>query len=174
MGKISKLLHLKGLKRKYNLFLVNKRYCGAKDFEKKRRLLNAIGYEIGEGTKIVGPIECYGKLKIGENCWIGKNFKVNGNGTVEIGNNCDIGPEVTFQTGGHLIGTPERRAGEGVAYTQSVGDGTWIGGRVTVVGDTRVGNSCVVAASACVVKSTPDNVLVGGVPAKVIKELGND
>ena len=84
MGKISKLLHLKGLKRRYNLFLVNKRYCGAKDFEKKRKLLNAIGYEIGEGTKIVGPIECYGKLKIGENCWIGKNFKVNGNGAVEI------------------------------------------------------------------------------------------
>lgn len=171
MNKFSKLLHLYGLKRKWALFRVNNRLAGPKHFEKKRKLLNSIGYQIGEGTKIVGPIECYGKLTIGKNCWIGKNLKVNGNGCVVIGDNCDIAPEVTFQTGGHLIGTAERRAGEGVSFNQTVGGGTWIGGRATILNETHIGNACVIAACACVTKDVPDNTLVGGVPAKPIRSL---
>lgn len=158
-------------KRRFIIFLVNHIYCGTNNFEKKRKLLNSIGYEIGEGTKIVGPIYCTTSLRIGKNCWIGKNFMCNGNGSVTIGDNCDIAPEVIFQTGGHIIGSAERRAGEGVRFNQKVGKGTWIGGRVTIIGDTEIGNSCVVASCACVNKNVPDNMLVGGVPAKVIKEL---
>ena len=137
-------------------------------------LLNKIGFEIGENTKIVGPIFCSGKLKIGENCWIGKNLKVNGNGNVVIGSNCDIAPEVTFQTGGHLIGSMERRAGKGMIFSQTVGDGSWIGGRVTILNNTKIGKSCVVAGCACVTKDVPDNSLVGGVPAKIIRSLSDD
>lgn len=114
MNKIEKILHLKGIKRKIVLFLVNKIFVGTRYFEIKRILLNSIDYKIGNNTKIVGPIECTGNLIIGKNCWIGKNLKVNGNGTVIIGNNCDIAPEVTFQTGSHKIGNANRRAGEGV------------------------------------------------------------
>lgn len=170
---IAKLLHLKGLRYKVNTFLVNKVYAGTKPryFEKKRRLLNKIGYEIGEGTKIVGPVYCTGKLKIGKNCWIGKNLTVDGDGCVTIGDNCDIAPEVSFQTGGHLIGDSSRRAGEGIINDITVGNGCWIGARATVVNNIKIGNSCVVASCACVTKDIEDNLLVGGVPAKVIKEL---
>lgn len=119
---------LRGLKRRYHLFLINHLYAGTHFFEKKRRLLNSLGYEIGENTKVVGPIECTGTLIVGKNCWLGKNLKVNGNGRVVIGDNVDIGPEVTFQTGGHKIGTADRRAGEGCIFSQSVGSGTWLGG----------------------------------------------
>lgn len=174
MNRIIKFFHLYGAKRALCLFLVNKVFVGATHFEKKRVLLNSIGFEIGENTKVVGPIECYGKLKIGQNCWIGKNFKVNGNGSVVIGNNCDIAPEVTFQTGGHIIGSPERRAGKGLTYTQSVGDGTWIGGRVTILNETNIGKSCVIAGCACVTKDVGDCTLVGGVPAKIIRSLEDD
>lgn len=174
MSNLAKALRLSSIKRRLNLYLVNHVLVGTKHFEKKRRLLNSIGYEIGEGSKIVGPIECYGKLIIGKNCWIGKNLTINGNGTVIIGDNCDIAPEVTFQTGGHLIGSPERRAGEGQIFKQTVGNGTWIGGRATICNDIDIGNSSVVAGCACVTKSVPDNVLVGGVPAKVIRSLQND
>ena len=155
-------------------FAVNHIYKGPSHFEKKRKLLNKIGYKIGEGTKIVAPIECTANLEIGENCWIGKNFKVNGNGTVKIGNNCDIAPEVTFNTGGHDIGAPERRAGEGKVFVQSVGNGTWIGARSTIVNNTCIGNSCVVAACSCVVKDIADNSLVAGVPAKLIRMLSDN
>lgn len=155
-------------------YLINNIFCGTKYFEIKRKLLISIGYDIGEGTKVVGPIECTTFLKIGKNCWIGKNFICNGNGSVEIGNNCDIAPEVTFQTGGHLIGSVERRAGKGLKYNQSVGDGTWIGGRSTIIGETSIGKSCVVAGCACVISDVENSVLVGGVPAHVIRKLDND
>ena len=155
-------------------FLVNHIYSGStkdRTFEKKRKLLNAIGYQIGKDTKIVGPIYCTAKLTIGNNCWVGKNFFVNGNGSVEIGDNCDIAPEVAFQTGGHLIGSAERRAGTGANHSIKVGNGTWLGARSTIVNSVSIGNSCVVAACSCVVKDVPDNCLVGGVPAKIIREL---
>lgn len=171
MNKIVQLLHLRGIKRRVYLYLVNHVYVGTRKFEKKRKLLNSIGFFIGENTKIVGPIECSGNLIVGKNCWIGKNFKVNGNGTVKIGDNCDIAPEVTFQTGGHIIGESKRRAGKGVNFSQSVGDGTWIGGRTTVIGNSNIGAGCVIAGCACVNRDVEDNSLVGGVPAKLIRKL---
>ena len=177
MSKIKKLLHLQGLHYKWVLFRVNKQFSGTKTktFEKKRKLLNKLpNFDIGTGTKIVGPIEVTGKLIVGENCWIGKNLRVNGNGTVTIGDNCDIGPEVTFQTGGHEIGDSKRRAGVGQVFVQLVGNGTWIGGRSTILGNTTVGAGCVVAGCACVVKDVPDNTLVGGVPARIIREITDE
>ncbi len=163
-------MRLVGKKRMVN-WLVNKVFVGTRSFEKKRMLLNSIGYKIGENTKIVGPIECTGTLIVGKNCWIGKNFKVNGNGTVIIGDNCDIGPEVTFMTGGHEIGTSQRRAGQGFNITQTVGNGVWIGGRATIVNKVHIGDSSVIAACACVVKDVEKSTVVGGVPAKLIRSL---
>jgi len=58
--------------------------------------------------------------------------------------------------------------------SQTVGNGVWIGGRVTVVGNTTIGNSSVVAACACVVRDVEANTLVGGVPAKIIRRLENE
>lgn len=161
------------IKRKTVMFLVNHVLVGTRPcfFEYKRRLLNSLGYSIGKETKIVGPIECNTKLVIGEECWVGKNLKVNGNGSVEIGNRCDIGPEVTFQTGGHIIGNTERRAGMGKTYSQKVGNGVWIGGRVTIIGNTILDDGCVIAGCACVVKNVAENNLVGGVPARMIRRL---
>lgn len=176
MERIFKLLHLRGILHRVFLFLVNKVLAGTTPgyFEIKRKMLNFVGFKIGERTRIVGPIECTGQLTIGSDCWIGKNLKVNGNGVVNIGDRCDIAPEVTFQTGGHEIGNCQRRAGEGRKFTQNVGNGVWIGGRVTIIGNTTIGDSSVIAGCACVVHDVESNVLVGGVPAKVIRRLDND
>ena len=165
-------MHLIGKKRLVS-WLVNNIYVGTRFFGMKRSLLKSIGYKIGENVKIVGPIECTGTLIVGDNCWIGKNFKVNGNGTVVIGNNCDIGPEVTFMTGGHEIGTSQRRAGQGFNTIQTVGNGVWIGGRATIVNKVHIGDSSVIAACACVVQDVDKNTLVGGVPAKKIRSIEN-
>lgn len=170
------MIWINGIKYRIVMFLVNRvlsqRSRGF--FETKRRLLNSIGYHIGEGTRIVGPIEANGHLTIGKNCWIGKNLRINGNGYVVIGNNCDIAPEVTFQTGGHKIGDASRRAGEGLIFSQRIGNGVWVGGRTTFVGNTAIGDASVIAACACVVSDVESNSLVGGVPAKLIRRLEND
>ncbi len=159
------------LKRRYALFLVNHLYCGTRFFSRKRSLLRFAGFAVGEGTRIVGPVFCTGELRIGKDCWIGRNFSVDGNGTVSIGDNCDLGPNVSFETGGHEIGSPERRAGSGITFSQSVGNGTWIGANSTIIGNTRIGNSCVIGACACVNKDVPDHTLAGGVPAKRLRSL---
>lgn len=89
------------------MFLVNTVFAGSTRpmaFRLKRALLRSIGYRIGENTKIVGPIFCTGTLMIGSDCWIGRNFKVHGNGTVILGDRLDVGPEVTFVTGTHEVG----------------------------------------------------------------------
>lgn len=167
---------LGGLKRRWVTFRVNHTLAGtkAKHFEKKRRLLNSLGHEIDEGTRIVGPVFCTGKMIIGKNCWIGRCLTVNGNGTVRIGDNCDVAPEVGFQTGGHLIGSAQRRAGEGFNKDITVGNGCWLGARSTLLAGVTVGNGSVVASCACVNKDIDENVLAGGVPAKEIRKLGND
>ncbi len=166
-------MKLKTLKRYTAIYLVNHVLAGTRSFAAKRRLLRSAGYDIGEGTKVVGPVFCTGRLSIGANCWIGRNFTVNGNGSVTIGDNCDLAPDVTFCTGGHKVGSHERRAGQGESYDISVGSGVWIGIRATVLGNTAIGDGSVVAACACVTWDVPADSLVAGVPAKIVKEYKN-
>lgn len=165
---------LAGMKNRLYGFLVNHVYAGTRHFEKKRVLLQKMGHSIGQGTKIVGPVFCTGKLRIGQNCWIGKNLTVNGNGTVTIGDNCDIAPEVTFQTGTHEIGTHQRRAGAGSNRDIHVGSGCWLCVRSTVLGGVRIMDGSVVAACACVTADVEENTVTGGVPAKTIRKLTDD
>ena len=48
------------------------------------------------------------------------------------------------------------------------------GGNVTITPGVDIGNNVVVAAGAVVIKDVPDNCMVGGVPARIIREIEND
>jgi len=167
---------LRGIKKRVALFLVNILFCGTKPYfwNIKRNLLNWAGYSIGENTKIVGPLRIFCNLKIGDNCWVGTDFTVHGNGTVIIGNSCDIAPDVIFLTGSHKIGDSRRRAGEGLNYEIKKGDGVWIGARSTILGNIEIGSGCIIGACSLVNKSFSDNKMIAGIPAQVIKELPSD
>ena len=52
-----------------------------------------------------------------------------------------------------------------------IGSNCWIGSKVTVLDGVTVGNGCVIAAGAVLTKSFPDHVVIGGVPAKILKEI---
>jgi acetyltransferase-like isoleucine patch superfamily enzyme len=164
-------MHL--IKRKIALIVVNNILCGARPsfFPLKRNILNWGGFQVGTESKVVGPIRSYGILIIGSNVWIGANLTLIGNGTVEIEDNCDIAPGVTFLTGGHEIGDRIRRAGHGITTNIRVRKGSWIGARTTVSGNIEIGEACVVAAGAVVTKNIENNKLIAGVPAKVIRNL---
>lgn len=166
-------MKIKTIKRMLAMFCVNHVLAGTALFGLKRRLLRAAGCQIGKNSKIVGPIHSSATLIVGENCWIGRNLTVHGNGTVVIGDNCDLGPEVMFLTGGHSIGDRCRRAGAGEVYTITVGHGCWIGARATIGRNVTLGPGTVVAACGCVMADVPEHTLVGGVPARKIKELNH-
>ena len=171
---VMKLFHLRGVQYHINMWLVNHLFVGTKPrwFNIKRNLLNRLpNFNIGENTKIVGPIICNGTLVIGDNCWIGRNFIVNGNGQVSIGDNCDVAPDVAINTGGHNIGNAQRRAGKGVITNISIGNGCWLCTRCTIVNEVKVGDGCVLLPCSCVTKDVLSNTMVGGIPAKIIKSL---
>lgn len=157
------------LKRRAVFFLVNRIFVGTRAYSVKRRLLTSIGISIGQDTRVVGPLYCTGRLTIGQACWVGRGFRVEGNGEVRIGDQCDIAPDVTFYTGGHELGDRTRRAGTGQHCIQTVGDGSWLCARVTVCNTVSIGRGCVIAACACVVSDVADDTMVGGLPAKPIR-----
>ncbi len=161
------------IKRTFFRGLSNHLFCGTHFFAVKRALLTASGLRIGNNTKIVGPIH-FGNasdISIGEGCWIGKNLSIHGDGKVVIGDRCDLAPDVSILTGSHRIGDPSRRAGEGISFSITVGDGCWIGSGARITGHTDIGTGSVIGACALVNKSIQPNVVVAGVPAKIIREL---
>lgn len=162
-------------KKKCVLCIINHVFKGTRPifYPLKRNLLNWAGFRIGKNTRVVGPIFCTADFSVGDNCWIGRNMSIDGNGFVEIGNNCDIAPNVQFYTGSHVIGNEIRRAGKGYNTRIKVGNGCWLGAASIVLPGVKIGNSVVVAAGSVIVASTPfmNDILIGGVPAKVIKIL---
>ncbi len=139
--------------------------------------LRLAGFDIGHGTviwetpRITGAGDLYARLHIGKFCWINVGTFFNLGGKITIGDRVGIGHEVMFLTDTHAIGGAERRAGAVHALPITIGDGVWIGARATILPGVTIGAGAIIAAGSLVAKDVPANVLAGGVPAKVIKEL---
>lgn len=144
-------------------------------FYSKRRILNLAGLDISPRVRICSSAKfmTLSQIIIGEGTWIGHEFlAVGGKAKIDIGKECDIAPRVTFATGTHeldLEGT--RIAGAGSSNEIKIGDGTWICTNVTILGGSSIGRKCVIAAGSTVRGHFPNNVLIGGVPAKIIRQL---
>lgn len=124
---------------------------------------------IGSRTKILRGAEWTGPVSIGSGCYVNRDSYIRVN--VTIGNNVNIGPFVSLMTDDHEIGDSGRRAGKNKFPPIVVEDGVWIGANVTVVGGVTIGAGAVVAAGALVNGDVAPNTLVGGVPARHIKDL---
>ncbi len=116
----------------------------------------------------------------GKNIFVGENFLANYNvvildiAPVIIGDYVMIGPNALITTVNHPLSPKGRRQHLGIAKKVTIGNDVWIGGNVTILPGVNIGNNVVIAAGAVVTKDVPDNTLVGGVPAKFIKNLEND
>ena len=116
----------------------------------------------------------------GKNIHVGENFLANYNVTildiapVHIGDYVMIAPNTLITTVNHPEKPMGRRKHLGIAKPVTIGNDVWIGANVTILPGVTIGNNVIVAAGAVVSKDVPDNVMVGGVPAKVIKQIEND
>lgn len=90
---------------------------------------------------------------------------------MRIGDNVNIGHDCLILSVDHEIGTRWRRAGFSTNLSVEIGDGAWIASRVTLLPGIKVGSGAVVAAGAVVASDVPQNTLVGGIPAKVLRKL---
>ncbi len=143
------------------------------DYEAQYAYLQKMLGSVGEKVWIGKTFNCDN----GKNIHIGYNFTGNYNLTildireVRIGNNVMIGPNTLISTVNHPMNAVGRRKHLGIAKPVIIGDDVWIGGNCTILPGVTIGNNVVVAAGAVVTKDVPDNSLVGGVPAKLIREL---
>ena len=113
----------------------------------------------------------------GYNIKFGKKFYANHNltildvNTVTFGDNVMCGPNVQIYTAGHPLDATERISGLEFGKPIVIGDNAWIGGGAIILPNITIGNNVVIAAGSVVTKDIPDNVVVGGNPAKIIKKL---
>jgi maltose O-acetyltransferase len=140
-------------------------------------LYRAFGISIGPHTTILGPIRFawYGDIacnvKIGQSCLISRDVTLDPTAEIRIGDRVIMGPEVSFITATHEISEPSQRAGAYRGVPITIGDGVWIGARVTILPGVHVGSGAILAAAAVVTRDVPANVIVGGVPARVLRVL---
>jgi maltose O-acetyltransferase len=110
-------------------------------------------------------------LEIGERTSVNTPCIWDINGRITIGSRVGIGPESLFITGTHEIGPPVERRGECISADITIGDGVWIGARVTILPGVRIGAGAVIGACALVNRDVEPNTLVAGVPARLVRRL---
>ena len=110
----------------------------------------------------------------GKNIHLGKDVFINAcchfqdHGGVYVGDGCQIGHNVVFATLNHYL-EPERRK---ITYPAPIvlEENVWVGAQATILQGVTIGRNAVVAAGAVVTHDVPAGAVVGGVPARVIRQ----
>lgn len=140
--------------------------------EERRAILSELwGFPVLESFSLFPPFYTdFGKnTTIGERTFINAGCSFQDQGGIFIGNDCLIGHNCTIATINHDE-DPEKR-GDMIFKSVRIGDKVWIGANVTITPGVIIGEGAIIAAGAVVVKDVPARTIVGGVPAKVIREI---
>jgi maltose O-acetyltransferase len=141
--------------------------------DRRRQLLGDLFGTLGEGAVVEPPFRC----DYGYNVHVGDGFYANVGCvfldvcSVRIGRNCLVGPGVHIYTATHPLDAATRVEGLEYGSPVSVGDGVWIGGRAVINPGVDIGDRSVVGSGAVVTEDIPDDVVVQGNPAQVVREL---
>lgn len=137
-----------------------------------RNFLSQItGSEIDESVAVFTPLYInYGKnTKIGKNVFINFDCTFLDLGGIILEDNVMIAPKVCLLSEGHPISPKERQTL--TAGRIHIKKNAWIGANATILQGVTIGENSVVAAGAVVSQDVPDNTIVGGIPAKIIKTI---
>jgi len=135
----------------------------------RERLSEIIGSQLDETTIIFPPFYTnFGRfIQIGKNVFINHACSFLDMGGITIEDHVLIGPKVNLVTENHPLTPADRRAL--ISKPILVKRNAWIGAAATVLPGVTIGENAVVAAGAVVTTDVPDNTIVAGVPAKIIK-----
>ena len=116
----------------------------------------------------------------GNHIHVGKNFFANYNctildvGTVTIGDNCQMAPNVAIYTAGHPLHPDTRRTAWEYGIPVTIGHDVWLGGSVVVCPGVTIGDNVVIGAGSVVTKDIPSNCVAAGNPCRVIREITDE
>lgn len=137
------------------------------------RIAPAARVAIGAGAWLRHHLELLvesGQLSIGAGSYVGPYTTINVHGEVTIGRDCLIAEMVSIRDVDHAFadpGVPVAHQGYRQAPTR-IGDGVWLGARVSVLRGVTIGPGCVVGAQSVVTRDLPAGAIAVGVPARVI------
>ena len=129
------------------------------------------GKEI-DGTFSMFPpfyTDCGKNIKIGKSVFINSGCRFQDQGGIVIGDGTFIGHNVVLATLNHGISLKDRC--NTFPKPIFIGNHVWVGASVTITPSVTIGDGAVIAAGAVVTKDVPANTIVGGIPAKIIREL---
>lgn len=129
------------------------------------------GGDVGEGVRFFPPFftDCGKNLRLGAHVFLNSGVKIQDQGGVTIGDGTLVGHNVVIATLNHLQ-DPACRGGM-VPRPVHIGKNVWIGANATILPGVTIGDGAIVAAGAVVTKDVAANTIVGGVPAKYIKDV---
>ncbi|MBM6500838.1 acyltransferase [Flavobacterium macrobrachii] len=132
--------------------------------------------KIGMYSKLLSTshLATFGKgLKMGNNSAIGDYTHFGAPGGIEIGNDVIMGSYISFHSENHNFSDTTKLIREQGVTSKGIklGNNIWVGAKVTFLDGCVVGDNSVVAAGAVVNGIYPDNSVIGGVPARVIKKI---
>lgn len=127
----------------------------------------------GKNLFIQAPFYCdYGyNIEVGDDVFFNFNCLILDVCKVKLGDRVFVAPNVQFYPATHPIEAKPR--GEMWEYGKeiNIGNDVWIGGSAIICPGITIGDRAVIAAGAVVTKDVPADVIVGGNPAKIIKEI---
>lgn len=126
----------------------------------------------GEGSNIYDSSAIMGDVKIGKNVWIGPFTIIEGiNGTIEIGDNCDISSGVHIYTHDAALFVVSEGKEPFKKGNVHIGNNTYIGSMSVIKQNVAIGNNCIVGANSFVNTDIPDNYVAFGTPAKLVGKV---
>ena len=143
-------------------------------------LFRKAGMAIGRDVTIIGPLslelslneETIRGISIGDNVYLNADTRLAcRNSRISIGDDVQIGPRVSFETATHGI-VYEPELGRGLDHHEiRVGNKVWIGAGATILPGVTIHEAAGIAAGAVVTKDVAAYTLVGGVPARKIRDI---
>lgn len=160
--------HARSLADQYNLTTED-------ESEKRLAILKELLGDCDDEVNIRPNFHC----DYGFNIHVGKKFFANydcvmlDSAPITIGDYCLMGPKTCFYTVNHPLDVETRVANYVYARPITVGNNVWFGGNCVVLSGVTIGNNVVVGAGSVVTKDIPDNAVVAGNPAKIIRYIDN-
>ena len=129
------------------------------------------GQPVDEHFALFPPFhtDCGKNIHVGKHVFINMGCKFQDQGGIYIGDGTLIGHNVVLATLNHAMSPNDR--GTMVPAPVRIGKHVWIGSNAAILPGVTIGDGAVVAAGAVVTRDVPENTIVGGVPAGIIRHL---